>query len=44
VFEIFRHGARTPVIVDEQLTFHLEAGMLTPMGMRQHNILGYHER
>lgn len=44
VFELFRHGARTPVIVDEMKTFHEEPGMLTPMGMREHNILGVKER
>ena len=42
IFEINRHGARTPYINDQAVLdgFPVAREMLTPMGMRQRSLLG----
>jgi hypothetical protein len=48
VFEIFRHGSRSPVYFKGGLDQFGESwsgkGELTPMGMRQHYLMGYRNR
>ena len=49
VFEIFRHGARTPLLDGETKTDYLGKkwigdGELTSVGMRQHFLLGHRNR
>ena len=44
VFELVRHGARTPIEDRDLDKFTVGEGLLTPEGMRQRYLLGRHNR
>ena len=44
VFEVVRHGARSPLLPEPEGYFQVPKGMLTSQGMRQRYLLGAHNR
>ena len=44
VFELVRHGARAPLISEDDGIFSVDAGILTPSGMRERYLLGTRNR